>query len=220
VLDLDDTLFLERDYVRSGFRAVGAWAHKQLSIDDFAERALRQFESGRRGDIFNIVLRECGYPECSDYVQTMLRVYREHDPAIFLLPDAVQFLTQARTWCRLALISDGPLESQRRKFSALGLKRFFNHVIFTDAWGAGYSKPHQRAFKSVQRRFGPCGTQYYYIGDNPHKDFVTPRALGWKTVRIRRPAGIYSMYEGQRGYQAHIEVSSLRKLIPVLCKGF
>src|SRR5207302_9076607 len=34
VFDIDDTLYLERDYVRSGFRAVGTWAEQWLRIPD------------------------------------------------------------------------------------------------------------------------------------------------------------------------------------------
>ena len=32
MLDVDDTLYLERDYVRSGFRAVGQWAAEASSV--------------------------------------------------------------------------------------------------------------------------------------------------------------------------------------------
>ncbi|MGQ9635778.1 MAG: HAD family hydrolase, partial [Bryobacteraceae bacterium] len=58
--DLDDTLYLERDYVRSGFEAVGEWAKERLGIGDFTQRAWRWFQQGRRGDIFNQVLVEIG----------------------------------------------------------------------------------------------------------------------------------------------------------------
>ena len=36
VFDIDDTLYLERDYVLSGFAAVGPWARDWLAIPDFA----------------------------------------------------------------------------------------------------------------------------------------------------------------------------------------
>ena len=32
VFDIDDTLYLERDYVRSGFTAAGAWARTELGL--------------------------------------------------------------------------------------------------------------------------------------------------------------------------------------------
>ena len=36
VFDLDDTLYLERDYVRSGARAVATWLAPQLGLDPVA----------------------------------------------------------------------------------------------------------------------------------------------------------------------------------------
>lgn len=44
VFDIDDTLYLERDYVRSGFRAVGEWARDRFGCDDFAARCWSRFE--------------------------------------------------------------------------------------------------------------------------------------------------------------------------------
>jgi len=43
VLDLDDTLYLERDYVRSGFKAVDQWLRMHKSFNDFYEEAWRLF---------------------------------------------------------------------------------------------------------------------------------------------------------------------------------
>jgi len=32
---------------------------------------------------------------------------------------------------------------------------------------------------------------YAYVADNPLKDFAGPGALGWLTVRVRRPDGLH-----------------------------
>ena len=37
VLDIDDTLYLERDYVRSGFKCVGEWVNDRLGLSEFSE---------------------------------------------------------------------------------------------------------------------------------------------------------------------------------------
>jgi putative hydrolase of the HAD superfamily len=60
VFDADDTLYLEREYVRSGFRAVGGWVHAALGVSSFYKAARRHFEAGRRGDIFNVALEGLG----------------------------------------------------------------------------------------------------------------------------------------------------------------
>jgi putative hydrolase of the HAD superfamily len=41
VFDLDDTLYLERDFARSGFEAAGAWLYRQAGVPGLAE-ALRR----------------------------------------------------------------------------------------------------------------------------------------------------------------------------------
>ena len=58
--DLDDTLYLERDFVRSGFAAVGAWLATERGVRGFEACAWRLFEAGRRGDIFDRVLPRLG----------------------------------------------------------------------------------------------------------------------------------------------------------------
>jgi len=55
VFDLDDTLYLERDYVRSGFRAVDAWLASRGILGFFGE-AWANFENGLRGKAFDRAL--------------------------------------------------------------------------------------------------------------------------------------------------------------------
>ena len=189
VLDLDDTLVLERDYVRSGFRAVGAWVKDRFGLSSFEHFAWNEFAQGRRSEVFDRVMREAGIACERKVIEEMVKVYRDHKPNLTLQKDAAVFLDRVRVHATLALISDGPVSSQRRKMDALRLWPRFELVVFTDIWGRTFWKPHTRAFEVVQAHYGH--TRYMYIGDNPHKDFDAPRKLGWSTTRIRRPGGIY-----------------------------
>jgi len=219
VFDLDDTLFLEREYIQSGFESVGAWVRQRFPITDFSERAFRRFEGGLRGNIFDVILTDSGCPHSSDDIQTMVRIYREHVPKISLLPDAREFLQVMHQQCRMAVIRDGPLVSQQQKFRALGLKAFCGVAVFTGAWGKAFYKPHARAFRLVARCLRSPGMRYCYIGDNPDKDFITPHAMGWGTVRVRRSLGLHSMRESSIRPPAHLEVTDMRDLIAHLCEG-
>jgi putative hydrolase of the HAD superfamily len=60
--------------------------------------------------------------------------------------------------------------------------------------------------------FGGPAYTYVYVGDNPAKDFVGARALGWRTIRIRRAAGEHSLVEAQPGYEADQEIADLGEL--------
>ena len=35
----------------------------------------------------------------------------------------------------------------------------------------------------------------HFLADNPAKDFQAPDALGWRTLRIRRPGGLHFQQE-------------------------
>jgi putative hydrolase of the HAD superfamily len=189
VFDIDDTLYLERDYVRSGFDAVGRWAAKWIQIDDFGERCWRRFTAGRRGSIFDEVLIESGKKPNPELVSALVEVYRTHTPVIALAADAAEALEAISRFASIAVISDGPAVSQSRKADALGLDRFAAPIILTEMFGAEFRKPHPRAFELVSQ-CRPAGV-YAYIADNPLKDFAAPKQLGWITVRLRRPGGLH-----------------------------
>src|SRR5690606_21592952 len=122
-------------------------------------------------------------------VARLVAVYREHRPAIALLDDARAWLDAAAPGTTLAVVTDGPLASQQAKAEALGLDRWVERVVFTETLGPGRGKPHPAAFEHLERELGLAGDRCAYVADNPAKDFAAPHALGWRTVRVRRPGG-------------------------------
>jgi putative hydrolase of the HAD superfamily len=189
VFDIDDTLYLERDYVRSGFTAVDRWLRTNHGVAGFLEEAWDAFVRGSRGTIFDNVLEELGLER--DLVETLVRVYRLHRPAIALLPDARACLDRLRDRVTLAAVSDGPVESQRAKAETLDLLGWLATIVYTAELEPGLGKPHPRAFEIVEERTGCHGTDCVYVADNPSKDFAGPKSLGWGTVRVRRALGLH-----------------------------
>jgi putative hydrolase of the HAD superfamily len=189
VFDLDDTLYLERDYVKSGFRAVaervaagnGALAEAAFSL------MWADFLVGARGTTFNTLLAR--FPQLSGYsVADLVGCYREHAPDIDFLPEVEALLLELRAvGARLAVISDGPLVSQAAKAAALGVSRYAAPVVLTDIWGQSYWKPHVRAFEHVAEALSLPPQRLLYVGDNPEKDFHAPTHLGWRSVRLMLP---------------------------------
>jgi len=192
VFDLDDTLYLERDYVVSGFRAVHRFVAMKYDRPDFFSTAWRLFLQGVRGHVFDQTLAAMGIRADARLISTLVEVYRNHAPDIKLAPDAYPCLDRLRGCCQTALITDGAPEMQQKKFQALGLPEWISIRVFTGSWGKEYSKPHPRAFEKVLEKAGVASRECVYVADNPLKDFVAPRRMGWRTVRIRRPLGLYS----------------------------
>jgi putative hydrolase of the HAD superfamily len=211
---MDDTLFLERDYVRSGFAAVDAVVAKEHGLKGFSECAWRLFCAGVRGRIFNEALKEMGGELHSASVPDLVAVYRSHSPSIELTSDSFRFLnTVRRQGLRIAVVSDGVYVGQNAKVRALGLETFIAPIVLTDAFGRDAWKPSPRGYLEVFERLGGSHSDYIYIGDNPNKDFIAPNALGWRTIRIRRPRGEYALTSASReDHAAQREIVSFDEL--------
>lgn len=210
VLDLDDTLYPERDYVRSGFDAVGSYVTEHLGISNFGQYCWERFLAGERGHLFDSALTALRGSAHQETVHQLVHVYRTHRPQIHLYPDAERLLKRAALQgVPLGLITDGPATSQRAKIEALHLTDYLKYTILTDELGAGKAKPHPAAFERIQRTLGPAG-DFVYIADNPTKDFLTPNQLGWDTIRVLRPEGLYGKVTAPSSkHEARVTVSSL-----------
>jgi len=125
--------------------------------------------------------------------------------------DAAACLNALKGWVRLALITDGYHATQHAKLRSLGLSLHFDHLRVTDDWGREFWKPHPRAFWEVASLFNVAPWECVYVGDNPHKDFVSPLQLGWQTVRVRRPEGLHAGIDSSHG-TVDIEVADLSHL--------
>jgi putative hydrolase of the HAD superfamily len=191
VLDLDDTLYLERDFVRSGFAAVAAHVRESFGIGDFAARAAQLFNHGDRTRVFDALVTH--YRLDAGLVPLLVDLYRAHVPDIALAPDAARWLQRHRHASRLAVITDGPERTQGNKLRALGLDSGgIAPLVCTGKWGRGWEKPNPRAFELVADHHRAAGENLVYVADNPAKDFIAPRALGWRTVQIKRPGAIHA----------------------------
>lgn len=200
IFDLDDTLYPERAYAFSGFDAVAAAFRDPLGDPATAAAEMRRlFDTEHRPRVFNALLRERGPRDAErersasvkELVECMIETYRTHAPTICLHVDADTALTRLRGRYKLGLITDGPAVSQWAKIDALGLRGRLDEIIITAELGAQHAKPHPRAFELMAERLDVAPAACVYVADNPAKDFIAPNALGWTTVQIVRPDGIY-----------------------------
>jgi len=213
VFDVDDTLYLERDYVASGFTALEPVVTEVFGVSGFGALAWSRFVHGERGRIFDRTLTELGVAYTACDINELVRRYRAHRPLISLLPDAGVVLDElCALGVGLAVLSDGPRESQAAKVEALGLASYTDVIILTDALGPGYGKPDRRGFQRIAELTG--ARVFAYVADNPLKDFAGPRQLGWTTVRVRRPGGLHAGRPG--GADIDKTVDDLTGIVSVL----
>ncbi|TIS55043.1 HAD family hydrolase [Mesorhizobium sp.] len=212
IFDLDDTLYLERDFARSGFAAAGDWLHRELNIPGLAETCQRIFTAGRRSRVFNEALELLRVEADPALVDLLVDIYRTHEPTIALTADAARYLACRPRDFLAGLITDGPSGTQQAKVRALGLERALDFIVYTDALGHGYGKPHPRAFELVEAWAAPYGLPLAYVADNPSKDFVTPRERGWWTVQLDRPERVNHFTAPSAAHEAHTRITSLDEL--------
>ena len=216
VLDLDDTLYLERDYVASGFAALSDWLIAHRGVKDFGETAWRIWEAGERRHVFDRAFASLGVVAEPGLIDRAVAIYRAHAPVISLQPDAQRFL-RSQGVVRLALVTDGPAAAQRAKIAALGLERFgLDPIICTDEWGPAYWKPHRRAFEAIAQAHRALNGRFVYVADNPAKDFLAPRALGWRTVQIDRPGAVHPRTPPTDAHGADVRIASFDELTGAL----
>jgi putative hydrolase of the HAD superfamily len=146
----------------------------------------------------------------------MVSVYRQHLPVLKLLPDAEWALNYFRPKAKLGLLTDGYFETQRNKVRALNLEHFFDAIVYSDQLGRACWKPHPAPYEQIAAALGCEGNGCAYVADNPSKDFITARKLGWFTVRIRRATGEQAAVEADEEHEANATVETLYKLPAVL----
>lgn len=214
LLDLDDTLYSEREFARGGFRAAAAVlaSMTQRSSDEVFDLFWQQFECGVRGSIFDKVLAELVVPHDDALIGELVRTYRTHEPQLVLFPDAERLLAMLSQRYRIGLLTDGPADVQRRKVKSLGLHSHVESIIYSDDFGREHWKPSPIPYLELLRKLHVDPSHAVYVGDNPKKDFIGARRLGLQTIRIRRPNTEHGLVDPQPGFEADHEIQSLDSL--------
>lgn len=193
VFDLDDTLYSEKIYVRSGFSAI---AQMLPDIQNVEER-LWNFFLKKKIAINELLIEENLFSK--DMEMKCLEAYRNNTPILTLYPDVEETLLAIKNKKKyLGMVTDGRPNGQRAKIKALGIEAFFDKIIITDELGGiEYRKPSPVAFELMQKGLSLKESnsipfnKMCYVGDNIHKDFIAPEQLGMQTFFFNNPDGLY-----------------------------
>lgn len=182
IFDLDDTLYSEKEYVKSGYRAVSEYLG-----GGYEDRLWSFFEQGKMAidELLKEVHRE-------NEKNAVLAIYRNHKPDIHLYDWVMENIEKLKSkGIKVGIITDGRPEGQRNKIEALGLN--VDDVIVTDELGGvQFRKPCDIAFRIMITRWRLNPADVVYIGDNPTKDFQAPQQLGMKWIFYKNIDGLYS----------------------------
>lgn len=217
VFDLDDTLYPELAYARSGLRAAGDYLSAKWKAPGAAEQMLSLLEAGCRHTIFDELLPRHGLP--ATLVPELVEVYRSHVPTISLDDSTRRVLALLKeAGMSVAVLTDGPSQVQQNKVDALGLDALVDAVILTDAGGGRATwKPSPWGYEALEQRFGSAS--YVYVADNVEKDFVTARTRGWHTIELRRTDRMYTRRAVGPEYEAERWIADIADLLDLWLLG-
>lgn len=182
--DLDDTLYKEIDFLKSGYRKVAELVEKRYGVDAKAayDQMLAWYQRGENA--FANLNEKYGIENpVSDY----LNVYRYHHPSLTLSQDVREVLTALReAGCELGIITDGREITQKQKIDALGLGEWISPDLVLINEDKKYFKPNHWSFDKMMlkcyEKYPNNELAFYYVGDNTGKDFLAPNELGWSSV--------------------------------------
>lgn len=210
IFDLDDTLFSEKDYVKSGFSAV----EKELpQVNDAYEKLLGAFKDGHAA-IDKVLCDEGIFT--SELKNKCVLAYRSHFPKIELYEGVCEMLSSLRKMgIKLGIITDGRPDGQRNKIKALGLEALVDEIIVTDELGGAiFRKPCDISLRIMQRKLGVPFESMVYVGDNLTKDLIAPRQLGMRAVWFDNPESVQKASSKYRAAQEKIcDIGSIIELV-------
>jgi len=217
IIDLDDTLYDERSYVLSGFRAVAAEVagrHPGVDADALFGAMQAELDAHGRGQVFDRALAQAGLAPDPETVAALVAAYRAHEPAITLWPGVAETLADLRRDHRLAILTDGLPLMQRRKVAALGVEALVDEVLYS--WEHESPKPDPACYAEALRRLGTRAEETVVIGDNPGHDMAAARAIGAPSIRVL--TGRFAA-QPDAGFPADAVAASFPEVPPVLRSG-
>jgi putative hydrolase of the HAD superfamily len=209
VFDVDDTLYEELTFVKSGFMAVCNFINEKYNIDVtlLYKRFVNELDLGR-GKIFDNVLTT-NKIYSKKLVRDCLSVYRLHKPNIKLYDDAREFIIKHINVPKY-IVTDGNKIVQWNKVKTLGLDLMVKHAFITHRYGIKNAKPSPFCFHKICKIENEIPQNIIYFGDNPNKDFVGIKKMGFKTVRLIR--GNYAEINPIFDFDADISVASFKEV--------
>lgn len=188
IFDLDDTLYSEKEYVRSGYKKISELFPE---VDDAENKLWKLFESGSVA-IDEFLKKENLYTE--EVKQKCLYIYRYQSPEIHLYEGVFQMLQEFKgQGIKIGIITDGRPEGQHAKIAALDLEKLVDYIIVTDELGGTeFRKPNSLAFEKMKTTLNVDYPKMCYVGDNIKKDFIAPQRLGMKSIWFKNKDGLYN----------------------------
>lgn len=207
IFDLDDTLAYEIDYLKSAYKEIASHLEPNFPEELYVEM-IQLYNQG--SNVFDILINK--YPHSTK--EELLTIYRNHFPDIKLNEGADNLFDAiiSKSY-KIGLITDGRSITQRNKLKALEIEHIFDKIVISEEFGS--TKPDERNYKAF---IEDDILEYYYIADNPKKDFITPNQLGWTSIcLLNNGFNIHDqLFDISEEYLPKIKVDLLSEIIDII----
>lgn len=212
IFDLDDTLYREMSFVECGYKVVTTYLVNNYDLNqETTFQSLLKLCYQSRNNVFDRFLKSNDLYSRS-LVNKCVSLYRKNKPNISLYPDARTILMQLlRNNIPAYLITDGNKLVQERKVQALNIESFFKKILITSRFGLKHAKPSPYCFLKVAKLEHVLPSQIICVGDNPNKDFIHLKPLGFHTIRLLR--GSFKDCLLEKEYEADVTIDSNNNLL-------
>ncbi|HHT9144553.1 MAG: HAD family hydrolase [Candidatus Brocadiaceae bacterium] len=198
IFDLDDTLYdCSGTLVLRGRRQVAGKIARLIKCSEEEAYSLQleiEEKYGVKANIYEKIVSHYHLP--GTYAQELLEDFVHINISnITVFPDVMDTVIQLKArGYRVALVTSGDKEIQRKKIDVLGLNnRYFDDIVITDR-NKGQSK--KACFQEIMKRYDLQPKEFVCVGDKIDDELAASKSLGMFTV----------MFEHGRHYNAYLKV--------------
>lgn len=186
LFDLDNTLYDVEQFFSGAFRDISKYMSYQNGLpEERIYQALVRIwreKTSMYPKLFDNILDFFGLGK--DSLQDLVKIFNEYSGTLQPYSDVVPALEALREKnFKLGIITDGNVDRQKRKIEMIGLRPFFDTVIYAQEKG---TKLCASPFLAALDILGVNSSETFYIGDNPLLDFKGAKDAGLKTIRLLR----------------------------------
>lgn len=228
LLDLDDTIIANEVFKEECWERIGIEFSNHLngvSTDQFLYSIMKQsdlfwadaerhriwrqkLEKARRV-IVGLAFAELGIHDNSLAEGIADRFSTLRDEALRPFPGAIETVQNFKErGIKLALVTNGNSETQRKKIQRFDLSRLFDHILIEGEQGIG--KPDERIYIKALQLLGTEPEETWMIGDNIEWDVLAPQRVGIKGIWI------HNKRDGYKGLPSEKPLLILKSLPEIM----
>ena len=215
VFDLDDTLYMENEFVEYGLKNAANVAETVYGIVNANEK-IRSLYQESKANVFDRLVNAEKIKDKEIAVAGLVKAYRNCEPkSLRCNPGVLDLLkTLKKKEMHTGIITDGFADVQKSKIKALGIQEYIDKIVITDELGGVQCrKPNPIGFEKMLKMLDVKPQEMVYIGDNPNKDFAIKKYLPIITARVDVPNGIYRNSEYLYGIKPDIIVKQIGDIL-------